>query len=127
MPLLEILSSTYLLEPTLKSLRSRSIMFLSQLTSAHGDCLLLWTDLNDPDRPLTIRSRFSKQPFWHKKLEYTVLAHPLTSRQVKLQFSTGVNQNFIHYIRRPDLTRLGKKEWVSVWNDEIKQAIIGRI
>ena len=50
-PLLEILSSTYYFKPTLKSLRSRSIMFLSQLTSAYGDRLLPWTDLNDPDRP----------------------------------------------------------------------------
>src|SRR5277367_3315848 len=126
-PLHEILKSVYFLPKTLTSLRSHSIMFLSQLTSAQGDHLLPWTALNDLSVSQATLTKFGKQPFWHHQLESIVLAHPLTSRQVRLQFTTGIDKSFLTYIRNPDTSRLAKKDWVSVWNDEINQAVLGRI
>ena len=104
-------------------MKKHKILFLSQLTSCDGTLLLKWQDLNYKPQFHNLR----RTPFWFNRLENIVLPSPSTSRRLSAVFCTLAQPIPPILLTSPEMSRRGKREWVAIWNNNINQAIIGRI
>jgi ribonuclease HI len=122
-PLLNILGPDFFRPSCINSLKKHKILYLSQLTSCDGTLLLKWQDLNYKPQFNNLR----RTPFWFNRLENIVLQSPSTSRRLSAAFCTLAQPIPPILLTSPEMSRRGKREWVAIWNNDINQAVIGRI
>ena len=119
-PLSQVMGHLYNKPNIFTNFRRHNILFLSQLTSFNGTCLLRWTE----PFIITHTSR-RKHPLFIKELEKIVLLNPTFSRKMDPQFYTKVKSHTSCVV--PDIWAAKKKEWVAIYNHSVDQVLVGRV
>jgi exonuclease III/ribonuclease HI len=120
-PIIDILNTDYVQPCNINSLRRQGLMYLSQLTTTEGNCLLTWAELSS--RPGLVSRR--RQPKWFALLEQKVLVASNT-RRLKSNWCVGPSVHLNKYTIHPNIMER-TKDWVAVWNREANVAVIGHI
>ena len=108
-----------------KSIKIYNILFLEQITSLRGDCILNWRDIM---RKNFISYSANKIPKWFILLEQKLLVSSqiFNSRKIKNELIfpcknfKGHDFNYIELNNR-------RKDWVAIWNPFLQRSILGRI
>ncbi|CAJ0649052.1 10303_t:CDS:2 [Entrophospora sp. SA101] len=99
-------------------------MFLDQLVSQDRNYLITRKDL--AARYKIYRNSGKTDPKWFHKIQQLVLEDFSTSRKLKPTF-TLCSTKFIPLNLEPLDMDQNSKNWVAIWNNNLKDSILGRI
>ncbi|CAJ0827291.1 5476_t:CDS:2, partial [Entrophospora sp. SA101] len=121
-PLIDILKETYYQHAN--KLKKYNLMFLDQLVSQDRNYLITRKDL--AARYKIYRNSGKTDPKWFHKIQQLVLEDFSISRKLKPTF-TLCSTKFIPLNLEPLDMDQNSKNWVAIWNNNLKDSILGRI